>query len=291
MNTLKIINTNDNVEMVIVQLLEYNRLKQENIDLHNKLNLLTNESTKLNADLLAKNLELEILRKENQELREKIKMLEEKILNQDKNINELKENIANKDIRIDVLEKDNKILKEDNKILKEDNKILKNRINVLETNKNIFDALVKLHECNALVNKEFKRLYKKKFNLSKYDNNVPNIGDFIDNPPTKEDGDDYDFWVEFNELYPGSNNESFRKIYKQIANNRADAGAHISVNKLNEYDTDELKIHRIAKGYRALPVEPCCDFDKLIEIVYPIEYNENKKIYNEYRDWLFMFPA
>ena len=39
MNTLKIINTNDNVEMVIVQLLEYNRLKQENIDLHNKVYL------------------------------------------------------------------------------------------------------------------------------------------------------------------------------------------------------------------------------------------------------------
>ena len=145
---------------------------------------------------------------------------------------------------------------------------MKKRINILETNKNIFDALVKLHECNALVNKEFKRLYKKKFNLSKYDNNVPNIGDFIENPPIKEDGDDYDFWIEFNELYPGSNNENFRKIYKQIANNRADAGAHISVNKLNE-----------------------TEFDKLIEIVFPMEYNENKKIYNEYRDWLFMFPV
>jgi hypothetical protein len=195
------------------------------------------------------------------------------ILKQENKI--LKEDSLKKDIRINVIEKENNLLKieikelkENNKLLKEDNNNLKKRINVLETNKNIFDALVKLHECNALVNKEFKKLYKKKFNLSKYDNNVPNIGDFIENPPTEEDGDDYDFWIEFNNLYPGSDNENFRKIYKQIANNRADAGAHISVNKLSEYE-----------------------FDKLIELVYPAEYNENKKIYNEYRQWLFMFPV
>ena len=189
-----------------------------------------------------------------------------KILQEENKI--LKEDNINKDTRINVLEKENNLLKIEIKELKEENNNLKNRINMLETNKNIFDALVKLHECNALVNKEFKRLYKKKFNLSKYDNNVPNIGDFIENPPIKEDGDDYDFWMKFNELYPGSNNENFRKIYKQIANNRADAGAHISINKLTEIE-----------------------FDKLIEIVYPEEYNENKKIYNEYRDWLFMFPV
>jgi len=41
------------------------------------------------------------------------------------------------------------------------------------------------------------------------------------------------------------------KIYKQIANNRAYAGAHVSINKLTEIE-----------------------FDKLIEIVYPTEYRE-----------------
>jgi len=149
MNTLKIINFNDNVEMVIVQLLEYNRLKQENIDLHNKLNLLTNESTKLNTDLLAKNLELEILRKENQELRDKIKMLEEKITNQDKNINELTENIANKDIRINILEKDNKILKLDIKELKEDN-INRNNKDMLKK------IIIGIQDLNALEKLETK---------------------------------------------------------------------------------------------------------------------------------------
>ena len=163
MNTLKIINTNDNVEMVIVQLLEYNRLKQENIDLHNKLNLLTNESTKLNADLLAKNLELEILRKENQELREKIKMLEEKITIQDKNINELKENIANKDIRIDVLEKEiiNKDiritnLEKENNILKLDIKELKED-NINRNNKDLLKKIIiGIQDLNALEKLETK---------------------------------------------------------------------------------------------------------------------------------------
>ena len=187
----------------------------------------------------------------------------------------LKDDSIKKDIKINVLEKEIKILKEDNKNkdiridnLEKENTNLKNRINILETNKNVFDALVKLHECNALVNKEFKRLYRIKFNISKYNNNIPNIGDFIENPPTEEDGDDYIFWIEFNNKYPESNNENFRKIYKQISNDRADNGAHISVRKLTE-----------------------SDFNNLIEIVYPEDYKENKQIYESYRKWLFMFPA
>ena len=63
-------------------------------------------------------------------------------------------------------------------------------------------------------------------------------------------------------------NINFRTIYQKIANDRSDCGAHVNVNKLNK-----------------------TDFDKLIEIVYPNEYNLNKKTYEEYRDWLFMFPV
>ena len=33
------------------------------------------------------------------------------------------------------------------------------------------------------------------------------------------------------------------------------------------------------------------EFDDLIELAYPNEYNLNKKTYEEYRDWLFMFPV
>ena len=148
-------------------------------------------------------------------------------------------------------------------ILKEDNIILQ-----LETTKNKFDALVKLHECNALVNKEFKRLYRIKFNINKYSNDVPNLGDFINMPPTEEDGDDYIFWQEFKTKYPNTDNINFRMIYKQISNDRADNGAHISVSKLSKNE-----------------------FIELIKIVYPEEYEQNKDIYESYRDWLFMFPV
>ena len=87
------------------------------------------------------------------------------------------------------LKEENKTLKEriikleiDNKELKEENKILKKEIKELKDDKQKFDALVKLHECNALVNKEFKKLYRIKFNKNKYDNNIPNICDFINDP-------------------------------------------------------------------------------------------------------------
>ena len=159
-------------------------------------------------------------------------------------------------------------LKKDVKTLQEENKILKKEIKELKDDKQKFDALVKLHECNALVNKEFKRLYRIKFNKNKYDNNIPNIGDFINDPPTEDDEDNYKFWNEFNKKYPQSDNANFRIIYQKIANDRAYSGAHTNVRKLNK-----------------------TDFDKLIELIYPEEYNTNKELYNEYRDWLFMFPA
>ena len=182
-------------------------------------------------------------------------------------------NALKKDVK--TLQEENKVLKErvikleiDNKELKEENKILKKEIKELKDDKQKFDALVKLHECNALVNKEFKKLYRIKFNKNKYDNNIPNIGDFINDPPTEDDEDNYKFWNDFNTKYPQSDDVNFRLIYQKIANDRSDSGAHVNVRKLNK-----------------------TDFDKLIELVYPEEYKLNKDLYNEYRDWLFMFPA
>ena len=93
-------NTNDIIGMMIIDPAEYNRLKQENTELHNKISQLTNESTKLNTDILEKNLEIEMLRKENQELREKIKMLEDKI-------NEQNQEIFKQKKEIDDLKKEN----------------------------------------------------------------------------------------------------------------------------------------------------------------------------------------
>ena len=186
----------------------------------------------------------------------------------DKLIFNLQKKIKEQDSRILNLEKETKDLKQDNVVLKNNNDKLTKKINKLEDDKQKFDALVKLHECNALVNKEFKKLYRIKFNKNKYDNNIPNIGDFINDPPTEDDEDNYKFWKEFNNKYPQSDDANFRLIYQKIANDRADSGAHVNVRKLNK-----------------------TDFDKLIELVYPEEYNTNKQLYNEYRDWLFMFPA
>ena len=185
-----------------------------------------------------------------------------------KDVKELKEENKNLKNEVDELKKDNNILKEDNK--QKDIKInkLEKDIKVLIDDKQKFNALVKLHECNALVNNEFKKLYRIKFNKKKYDNNIPNIGDFILDPPTEEEEDDYNFWIEFNNIYPNSDNIDFRKIYQQISIDRATSGAHTNVNKLNKKQ-----------------------FDELIELVYPNEYNTNKQIYEQYRDWLFMFPV
>ena len=91
------------------------------------------------------------------------------------------------------------ILKKDNEILKIDNKSLNNKIEILERDKQRFDALVKLHDCNQLVNIAFKKEYKRYFNKGKFDY-VPNIGDFINDPPEKED-DTYDFWIKFKTIH------------------------------------------------------------------------------------------
>jgi hypothetical protein len=101
MNPIRIKNINDITGMMIIDPVEYNRLIQENTELHNKISQLTNESTKLNTNILEKNLEIEMLRKENTELREKIKILEDKIDEQNQEITKLKkenENRNNKEI-------------------------------------------------------------------------------------------------------------------------------------------------------------------------------------------------
>jgi chromosome segregation ATPase len=92
-----------------------------------------------------------------------------------KDVKELKEENKNLKNEVDELKKDNNILKEDNK--QKDIKInkLEKDIKVLIDDKQKFNALVKLHECNALVNNEFKKLYRIKFNKKKTCKNFLNI--------------------------------------------------------------------------------------------------------------------
>ena len=93
------------VDCIMVPESEYNKLVQENRELRNKIETITNESIKLNTDIIAKKLEIEILRKENQELKEKLKLLEDKMLKQDYEIGNLKiENNILKQEMIDLKE-------------------------------------------------------------------------------------------------------------------------------------------------------------------------------------------
>ena len=217
--------------------------------------------------------ELNILKKENERLSSKIsELLKDKelltkdkellhniILNRDKTIVELKEENEKLNNRVNELENAMILLKEENKKLNCDICLLKE--------KNIkFDALVKLNECNAIVNKNFKKEYRKWFSIKRTEY-VPNINDIIDDPPNENDDKDlYDFWSNFLLKYPRSNDLTFRTIYYSISSDRANI-AHINVNKLT---MDE--------------------FDELIKIAYPTEYTNNKKLYDDYRDWLFLFP-
>lgn len=164
--------------------------------------------------------------------------------------------------------------KETIKKLTEENTELKTRINHLEkeigemrNEKLKFDALVKLHECSALVNKAFKNAYKLKFNKKRGDY-IPNVGDFIKDPPNDEKDPDYEFWFEFKETYPKTDDPRFRSLYCKMSNDRAECGAHVDVSNLTRFE-----------------------FDNLVKIVYPTEYAANKELYDEYRNWLFLFPA
>jgi len=197
----------------------------------------------------------------------------------DKLIISLQKKIKEQEIRILKLEKDNEILKKDNEILKKDNEILKKdnnllkidnkslntKIEILEKDKQRFDALVKLHDCNQLVNNTFKKEYKRYFNKGKFDY-VPNIGDFINDPPEKED-DTYDFWIKFINKYPDSDNLEFRNIYKVINEERTMYGAHYDISNMNENE-----------------------FDSLMRVVFD-DYDTNKQLYENYRNWSFMFPT
>ncbi len=218
---------------------QINNIKKDNKQLKSDISILKTENNQLKVENKQLKCDIDILKTENNQFK-----------------------AENKQLKSDI-----EILKTENNQFKAENKQLKSDIDILKNNKERFDALVKLHECNALVNKEFKKLYKLKFKKSKFDY-IPNIGDFIMDPPDEIDKDDYDFWLEFNNKYPRSNDSQFREIYRDIASDRADKGAHINVSRLT-----------------------LAEYDELIKITYPDNYINNKELYDAYRDWIFMFPA
>jgi hypothetical protein len=151
---------------------------------------------------------------------------------------------------------------------------LKNRVSILETQvaisnaiQNKQEAIEKLHECDALANNKFQQLYREEFKLDDYAY-VPSIGNFIRTPPSNaRSPQQYKFWQEFISKYPGSDNPQFNTIYRQINNNRAPQ-SHPDISEMTREE-----------------------FIKAIKIVFPEEYKRDSQLYDEYKEWLFSFPA
>jgi hypothetical protein len=136
---------------------------------------------------------------------------------------------------------------------------LRAKIDALESRNERLDVLGYLNECGGIVNAIFKREYKKKFGRTR-GLCIPNIGDYISDPPKEED-DDYSFWDEFRVKYPGSDNEKFRALYQEIS---------------RDMDQEIYGLITVDKDR----------FDNSVKIAYAAEYDNKKQLYNDYRDWI-----
>lgn len=227
---------------------EYHNLKKENHDLQTKFLTLTNNERMLQEtknvvkvlteekdNLLDENKEL---KKENDRLRQENERLKQKISD---------------------LERKNFILEQ--KVIK-----LENIVDIIKKKSDKSDALIKLKSCNDIINTHFKKEYKKTFK-PKRGENIPNIGEFINDPPLKEDDEElFNFWNLFKKTHSGCDNMQFRKIYTYINTQRNDL-AHVDVSCMDKKE-----------------------FDRLMKIVYD-DYDNNKELYVQYRNWSFTFPV
>jgi len=245
-------------------------LSTENIELKNKIAMLTkqiedqhillteidklkHENEELKSIIANQNIEIDTLKLDNVQLKEEVKIL--KIEN-----TQLKEEVK-------ILKIENIQLKEEVNTLKIENTQLKVDIKELKDDKALFIALSKLNDCDKLSNDKFKDEYRKYFKLKKYDNNIPNLGQFVDNPPDQiDDPDEYQFWDQFCKKYPNSDNRKFRQIYLELSDMRVNYGAHHNINDITKKE-----------------------FDELMQFVLPKLYANDRKTCEEYREWLYLF--
>ena len=256
----------------------YKKIKyKHNIMYNHQISQLTSEPTisDLHQLIVINSITISKLTSENESLRQRNAELERDKESYRDNmekykeiIDENKKLIKEHETNIEKLKEENIGLNKKIKLLEDHILSLETKIDKMEKEKEKFDALVKLHECNALVNKIFKIEYKKCFK-PKRNEYIPNIGEIINDPPTKTDDEEYyNFWEEFKIKYPNSDDIRFRKIYCDISDERAINGAHVNI----KYMTED-------------------EFDKLIVLVYPEEYKKDPNLYKEYREWLFRFPV
>jgi chromosome segregation ATPase len=201
-----------------IQKSEYDKVKQENYELHTKIfNLTANQQTLhdtiKNRDeiILARDKTIEELQKENNILKIRIKELEDKIS---------KLELDNKSLntKIDILEKENKEIKEDNRTIKEDNKEIHKQLTKM-MNKSIFNKYTKaIQDVNRLEQFE-KQLNNPKYMIQLREDRVDEYHYINDNDTTDEQK------KKMNILYEKINNMTneiknmFNRRYPNLINN------------------------------------------------------------------------
>ena len=273
---IKCLNENKRLKQQLKELKDENFTCKEKLEIHQYTIELLQKENKMLRHRIKK------LENDNKISNEKIKSSDEKIKLSDEKIKFLEFSVEEIDYisseKIKNLENKESILNKKIKKLEDNESILNKKINALEDNesnlnkkinelyeeKKYKSAVFKLHEINAIANSVFKFEYRKFFNIDILSSsvNIPNIGTFIRNPP--KNGKNYDFWCKFIQLYPGSDNIHFDKIYKQLNKFRMSQEVHPIINDITEEE-----------------------FIELTNIVLP---NMNKEVINNYRKWLYSFP-
>lgn len=168
---------NINIPFQITYSMEYHELARENNNMKNEIARLINNEKILHDVITNKNKTIEDLRKENAELKNRLNLIE-------KQLKILSENNIQQIQKYDTL-------KNEHDILKNEHDILKNNFVQNAEEKILIESLAKLNDCDKLANDSFKKEYRKYFNLGKWDKSVPNIGDFVNDPPNVIDGGDF----------------------------------------------------------------------------------------------------
>jgi len=238
----KNINNNVQIERTIVQTHsfvptdEWIRLNNENNSLKEKLLIMEGNVRQFQEDIRYHIQTIDELRKENE-------MLKEKLFNFEKSIKELKK---------------------DNKNLNIENNLLKSKIDNLELYELKRNAVFMLHEFDSISNKKLQSEYRKYFNLSNKNKNIPTLRDFVLKTEMIDENDEK-FWNEFIKKYPNSDNKEFRNVYVKMNKFRMKYDAHPDV-------TDFTKD----------------DFDKSFYLIFPEIYT-NKELFNSYKNWICQF--
>jgi chromosome segregation ATPase len=144
-----------NQQFKLININDWNKLENENIEYKKRISELTDDKTILQNIILNKDKSIEELQKENNELKKRIELLENNIIELKNENKELKNDIIelkneSKGFKNDIIElrNENKELKNENKELKNENKELKNDINEIKNEKIFNKYIIAIQDAN-----------------------------------------------------------------------------------------------------------------------------------------------